>query len=119
MTEAVPTPAAPATEPSVVDIQAEIAAAREELDASLSDLRAATTPAALAQRGGRGDLAGKGKAGCLTYRQRIHVGPEHNNRSVSVSVDSDDPVAADSGSHLEAKFPEGISHLCSRFELHQ
>ncbi|MFN8172958.1 MAG: DUF3618 domain-containing protein [Candidatus Nanopelagicales bacterium] len=53
MTEAVPTPAAPATEPSVVDIQAEIAAAREELVASLSDLRAATTPAALAQRGGR------------------------------------------------------------------
>ena len=53
MTEAVPTSAALTTEPSVVDIQAEIAAAREELVASLSDLRAATTPAALAQRGGR------------------------------------------------------------------
>lgn len=61
MTEAVPSPAPetsvaqPAAQPapSLVDLQAEIAAAREELVASLSDLRAAAAPAALAKRGGR------------------------------------------------------------------
>lgn len=38
---------------SIVDLQTEVVAAREELVASLSQLRAATTPAALAQRGAR------------------------------------------------------------------
>ena len=53
MTEAVPTnpTTTPAPAPSTVDLQAEIAAAREELVASIADLRAATTPGALAARG--------------------------------------------------------------------
>jgi hypothetical protein len=51
MTEAAPTPTTPAPGPSVVDLQAEIAAAREELVASIADLRSATTPGALAARG--------------------------------------------------------------------
>ncbi len=38
---------------SVVDLQAEIAAAREELVATIAELKAQTTPAALAHRGGR------------------------------------------------------------------
>lgn len=45
------TPAAPA--PSVVDLQAEVAAAREELVATLSQLKAEATPGAMAKRGGR------------------------------------------------------------------
>jgi len=39
--------------PSIVDLQTEVVAAREEFVAQLSQLRAATTPAALAQRGAR------------------------------------------------------------------
>ena len=41
------------SETSLVNLQAEVTAAREELLASIADLRAATTPAALAQRGAR------------------------------------------------------------------
>lgn len=41
------------TSPSIVDLQTEVVAAREEFVASLSQLKAATTPAALAQRGAR------------------------------------------------------------------
>jgi hypothetical protein len=37
---------------SVVDLQAEITAAREELVATIAELKAQTTPAALARRGG-------------------------------------------------------------------
>ncbi len=51
MTEALTPATAPAPAPSVVDLQAEIAAAREELVGSIADLRAATTPGALAKRG--------------------------------------------------------------------
>ena len=47
------TPPAAAPQPSIVDLQAEVAAAREELVASLSELRAQTQPRALAERGGR------------------------------------------------------------------
>ena len=43
--------AAPA--PSVADLQAEIAAARDDLVATIAELKAQTTPAALARRGGR------------------------------------------------------------------
>lgn len=47
----------PATEsstpPSIVDLQAEISAAREELVATIAALKAETTPGALARRGGR------------------------------------------------------------------
>jgi hypothetical protein len=43
---------APASPPSIADLQAEVAAAREELVASLADLKANTTPGALARRGG-------------------------------------------------------------------
>ncbi len=52
MSEATPAPAAP----SVVDLQAEVAAAREELLATLSQLKAEATPAAFARRGGRAVL---------------------------------------------------------------
>ena len=45
--------AAPAPAPSVVDLQAEVAAAREELVASLSELKSQTQPKALVERGGR------------------------------------------------------------------
>ncbi len=45
-------PAKP-TAPSVVDLQAEIAASREELVATIAQLKAETTPKALARRGGR------------------------------------------------------------------
>ena len=45
------TPAAP--KPSVVDLQAELAAARAELAASLSALKGQATAGALAKRGGR------------------------------------------------------------------
>ncbi len=38
---------------SIVDLQAEVAAAREDLVASLSTLKAQTAPKALLQRGGR------------------------------------------------------------------
>lgn len=49
-----PTPATVETpQPSVVDLQAEIAAAREDLVATLTELKAQTAPAALARRGGR------------------------------------------------------------------
>lgn len=44
---------AQAPQPSVADMQAEIAAAREELVATIAELRAETTPGALARRGGR------------------------------------------------------------------
>ena len=47
------TPAAPAPAPSIVDLQAEVAAAREELVASLSELKSQTQPKALVERGGR------------------------------------------------------------------
>lgn len=39
--------------PSVVAMQAEITAAREELVATLAELKAETTPGAIARRGGR------------------------------------------------------------------
>lgn len=39
--------------PSLVDLQAEVAAAREELVSSLAELKSQTTPAAMVQRGGR------------------------------------------------------------------
>jgi hypothetical protein len=51
MSDATPPAAAPA--PSIVDLQAEVTAAREELVASLGELRAQTQPKALAERGGR------------------------------------------------------------------
>jgi hypothetical protein len=44
---------APAPTPSIVDLQAEVAAAREELVASISTLKAQTAPKALVRRGGR------------------------------------------------------------------
>lgn len=42
--------------PSLVDLQAEVAAAREELVSSLAELKAQTTPQAMVQRGGRAML---------------------------------------------------------------
>lgn len=39
--------------PSLVDLQAEVAAAREELVASIAELKTQTTPQAMVQRGGR------------------------------------------------------------------
>lgn len=39
--------------PSLVDLQAEVAAAREELVSSIAELKSQTTPAAMVQRGGR------------------------------------------------------------------
>ena len=45
------TPVIPPPAPSVVDLQAEISAAREELVASLAELKSQATPAALAKRG--------------------------------------------------------------------
>jgi hypothetical protein len=54
MSDLTPAPApAPAPAPSIVDLQAEVAAAREELVASISTLKAQTAPKALARRGGR------------------------------------------------------------------
>ena len=50
------TPAAPSGTPSLVDLQAEVVAAREELVASLAQLRSETTPAAFVKRGGRAVL---------------------------------------------------------------
>jgi hypothetical protein len=41
------------SDPSTVDLQAELAAAREELAASIAELKAQTSPAAIAQRGQR------------------------------------------------------------------
>lgn len=41
------------TEPSTVDLQAELAAAREELAASIAELKAQASPAAIAQRAQR------------------------------------------------------------------
>ena len=43
----------PSARPSIVDLQAEITAAREELVASIAAIKAETTPVALARRGGR------------------------------------------------------------------
>lgn len=52
MSDVTPTaPKVPA--PSVVDLQAEVAAAREELAASLAELKSQTQPKALVERGGR------------------------------------------------------------------
>ena len=51
MSEATPSPSAPA--PSITDLQAEVVAAREELVASIAELKAQTQPKALVQRGGR------------------------------------------------------------------
>lgn len=50
---AMPSERPDAAQPSVADLQAEIAAAREELVATLAELKAETTPGALARRGGR------------------------------------------------------------------
>lgn len=47
------TPATPEKAPSIADLQAEVEAARDELVASLSELKSQTTPKAMAQRGGR------------------------------------------------------------------
>ncbi len=41
------------TEPSIVDLQAELAAAREELAASIAELKAQAAPAAIVERGKR------------------------------------------------------------------
>lgn len=54
---AAPAPAAAEPRPTVVDLQAEVAAAREELVASIADLKAQTTPGALVVRG-RNNVAG-------------------------------------------------------------
>ena len=50
------TPAEKPGTPSLVDLQAEVVAAREELVASLSELRSQTEPQALIARGGRAVL---------------------------------------------------------------
>lgn len=50
------TPATQHSQPSLVDLQAEVVAAREELVASLSELRAQTTAPALVGRAGRSVL---------------------------------------------------------------
>jgi hypothetical protein len=42
----------PDSPPSIAELQAEVAAAREELVASIASLKAGTTPGALARRGG-------------------------------------------------------------------
>ena len=47
------TPPAEASPTSLVDLQAEVTAAREELVASIAELKAQATPKALAERGGR------------------------------------------------------------------
>ena len=39
--------------PSIVDLQAEVAAAREELVATISQIKAEATPGAMIKRGGR------------------------------------------------------------------
>ncbi|MDI1290345.1 MAG: DUF3618 domain-containing protein, partial [bacterium] len=52
MSPATPT-VTPSASPSVAAMQAEISAAREDLVASLAELKAETTPGALARRGGR------------------------------------------------------------------
>ena len=52
MSSAAPT-AEPSANPSVVDLQAEITAAREELVATLAELKAEATPGAITRRGGR------------------------------------------------------------------
>ena len=41
------------TDPSTVDLQAELAAAREELAASIAELKAQASPGAIAERGKR------------------------------------------------------------------
>lgn len=46
------TPPAAASPTSLVDLQAEVSAAREELVASIAELKSQTTPKALAARGG-------------------------------------------------------------------
>ena len=51
MSDVTPSAAAPA--PSLVDLQAEVTAAREELVASIAELKSQATPKALAERGGR------------------------------------------------------------------
>lgn len=43
----------PASKPSVADLQAEIAAAREEFAANLAELKGQATAPAIARRGGR------------------------------------------------------------------
>ncbi len=48
-----PSESTPPTAPSIVDLQAEVSAAREELVASITELKSQTAPKALAQRGGR------------------------------------------------------------------
>lgn len=50
------TPGPHAGHPSLVDLQAEVVAAREELVASLSELRSQTEPRAILARGGRAVL---------------------------------------------------------------
>lgn len=50
------TPATQRSQPSLVDLQAEVVAAREELVASLAELRSQTTAPALAGRAGRSVL---------------------------------------------------------------
>lgn len=46
-------PAAKPEPPSIPELQAQIASAREDLVASIATLKAETTPGALARRGGR------------------------------------------------------------------
>jgi hypothetical protein len=51
MSDVTPTP--PAKAPSIVDLQAEVEAAREELVASIAELKSQTQPKAIVQRGKR------------------------------------------------------------------
>ena len=47
------TPPATTSPPSLVDLQAEVTAAREELVASIAELKSQATPKAMVERGGR------------------------------------------------------------------
>ena len=51
MSDVTPTP--PAKAPSIVDLQAEVEAAREELVASIAELKSQTQPKAIVNRGKR------------------------------------------------------------------
>ena len=54
MSDVTPTP--PAKAPSIVDLQAEVEAAREELVASIAELKSQTQPKAIVERGRRNVL---------------------------------------------------------------
>jgi hypothetical protein len=64
-----------------------------------------------------GDGRGIGKAGVLTQRQTVHVGPDHYQRPVAVAEHADHARATDALGHLETGSAQLLGESSRRFVL--